>query len=272
MDRRLLALALLVVLAGCGSVIGEDEPAEAVTPAPVVTPEAPTETGPVELAPGVTADGIQDVRELFDTHLAVLTNTSFAWTERYREHGAEERGSYRLAITRTLAYEVRTDGYTYRSERRRAVSGDRRQVFVRQRFGTQDGGFERTFTAGEDDAEVRQLDRALGPRALALPDHPVPEVIVLQNQTVRRVDVGERPHYEVRGSRPALSADGVTDQVESRVILRADGLVRRVNVSLVSPVYGEPVANQYTVTYTGVDTTTVEPPAWLDDLEGGKPY
>lgn len=88
--RRLapLALAALLVLAGCNAVTSSPEPTatERVTPAPV--PDTPTP----RLAPGLTADGVVDPDVLYAAHRRTLANESYRRVSRtlFVDDGEEE--------------------------------------------------------------------------------------------------------------------------------------------------------------------------------------
>jgi hypothetical protein len=72
-----VALVVLVVFAGCSSILDGDDPGTAtLTPAAVPT-DAPTATPLPRLAPGLTRDGITNASALAATHDALLENTSF---------------------------------------------------------------------------------------------------------------------------------------------------------------------------------------------------
>jgi len=70
-------LRVLVVLAGCSGLVGEDsDRAVTVTPAPIPEPSP-------QYPPGVAAEGVTDPTMLASAHRSGLTNTSFTrWTNR----------------------------------------------------------------------------------------------------------------------------------------------------------------------------------------------
>jgi hypothetical protein len=70
-------LCVLVVLAGCSGLVGEDsDRAVTVTPAPIPEPSP-------QYLPGVAAEGVTDPTMLASAHRSGLTNTSFTrWTNR----------------------------------------------------------------------------------------------------------------------------------------------------------------------------------------------
>jgi uncharacterized protein YceK len=266
MDRRILVVALVALLAGCGAVMGTDEGEDAVTPAPVATPEPDRNAGPQLLAPGLSTAGIDNPNALILRHIAVVTNASFVWTEKYRERGVSEPASYRQAITRTVAYESRGSGYRFWTQGRSVVSGQRRYVDRREQFGTQAGGYVRGRHDGQNGTRVRRLNRSVERADFALPNRPVRHLLVLENQTVERAEVGDRPHFEIRGTRDAIPDHGSVDEFESRVVVREDGLIRVIEVSFVTHIYGEPTPIEYQLTFTEVGKVTVEEPDWVSQV------
>ena len=75
-----ISIAVLVVLAGCSSVLGgSGEMTETLTPAAVPTDE-PTPTPVPQLAPGITGQGIENASALVAAHGSFLQNRSFTQT------------------------------------------------------------------------------------------------------------------------------------------------------------------------------------------------
>lgn len=95
MDRPVLAVALALLLAssGCSGLFDGGTPTPTVTPADVPT-DSPTATSARELAPGLTADGIEDPWALAAAHDDALSNTSHVErvVERTRDVDGTERG------------------------------------------------------------------------------------------------------------------------------------------------------------------------------------
>jgi len=95
MSRRFAALAcvLLVATAGCGGIGSQDR---TTTTAPTQTATMTTTDAPEQLAPGVTAGGVQDPAALADAHLAAVENQTFVSHERIRRTNESGTG-YRNA-------------------------------------------------------------------------------------------------------------------------------------------------------------------------------
>jgi hypothetical protein len=109
MTRALAAIAVaaLVVLAGCGAVFGDsgggDEPASTVTPMAVPTDEPTPEPTPgpnTTLAPGLTGAGIENATALVAAHASFLQNRSF--TTISNTTMLAPNGSVTLRTVRTL--------------------------------------------------------------------------------------------------------------------------------------------------------------------------
>ncbi|SEW11417.1 hypothetical protein [Halobacterium jilantaiense] len=121
MTRRFAALAcvLLVATAGCAGITGQDD---ATTTAPTQTTaettEATTATATTEsaeqLAPGVTADGVEDARVLADAHLATVRNQSLVTYDRVRRTTASGTAFRNASLAMTneshWQYNVSSDG------------------------------------------------------------------------------------------------------------------------------------------------------------------
>jgi len=95
MSRRFAALAcvLLVATAGCGGVSSQNPQ----------TTTAPTQTtatdAPEQLAPGVTAGGVQDPEALADAHLAAVENQTFVSHERIRRTNESGTGYWNATLS-----------------------------------------------------------------------------------------------------------------------------------------------------------------------------
>jgi len=266
MDWWVLAVAVVAVLAGCGSVVGPNDPPETVTPAPV--PTATPVDSTAGLAPGVSAGGIDDVDALIRQHIGVATNTSYVWQERYRETGVSEIGTYRMSRSRWVAYEDAGPAYRYRSAQRQVVSGERRYVDLYETYGNGSVGYTMSTRKNSTEPLVRRTNRSTTPADFALPNRPIRHLLVLEDQTVSLVDVGGRAHYEIRGTQDAIPNHGDVDEYEARVVVREDGLIGHLNVTFVTHAYGDPVPIQYRLRFTEDGNMTVDAPDWATETRG----
>ncbi|MDH5020558.1 hypothetical protein [Halobacterium rubrum] len=116
MTRRVAALAcaLLLVTAGCAGIGGsDDQPTTAPTQTTAETTEATTTETAEQLAPGVTADGVEDPRALADAHRDALEGDAFV-----------RRAGTRLTNESTTRTRNTTQQFTTDSLWRSTVSGE----------------------------------------------------------------------------------------------------------------------------------------------------
>lgn len=89
MHSRVVVVAVVVLLAGCGAVpFGESgqpaPPSDTVTPVPVTTEGTETATdSPAALPPGVEGDGTVHVTTLREAHQQYVENRSYTWVVEY---------------------------------------------------------------------------------------------------------------------------------------------------------------------------------------------
>lgn len=266
MDGRILAIALLAVLAGCGSVIGADGARDTVTPAPVATPDPARSVGPADIAPGVTTAGIEDEEELFNSHVAVTNDTTFEWTARYRQDYGQT-GSFEAIEVRSTTFQPTDDGYRSKRIQRLITGGEQRFVHIRTVVVDDDGRYVMTTVVNGSERSFYRTNRSRDPSQFTTPTRPIRFLLVVQNQTVSRVDVGERPHFLITGSRESIDQNAERVALESRTIVREDGLIRRLNVSFVGIINGEEVPSQYNLTYSNVGSAQLDEPDWLAEAK-----
>lgn len=151
MDWRAVALAVLVVCAGCSALTGDgpdpDRETATVTPAAVPDPAAGT------YAPGVTKAGVVSPATLVEAHERSLRNTSYTLVLDRLRTSKEFR--YRYTVTAAV------DGDAYRvrvSDRSTTTADNRTTVLIGTANGT--AAFERT-----NDGPFRRTD----PRDTAVP-------------------------------------------------------------------------------------------------------
>lgn len=272
MDARIIAIALLAVVAGCGSITGPDGPATTVTPAPVATP-TPDASG-IQLAPGLTSAGIEDPGALIERHRRVLTQQSFRWNQELMESPPDLRAGHRtISRSRWVIYQNASAYHTYRS----AVNPDRAndepsirdfEMYVR-------GGdtYLKWRYTGEENRTYERFDTRSSPQYLAVPAIAFQRFLAFDSQTVRRIDAGNRTHYRVRGTQSSLTGIEGAEDIEATAVIRTDGLIRSLEVSYVRSAGAQTIRVSYTSTYSDIGTTTVTDPAWLSaaraSLESG---
>lgn len=233
MAGRVVVVAALVVLGGCGAFGGTDR--QPVTPVPV-----PEQSRPAGLAPGVADDAV-DSRRLGAAHRRATQNRSYTLSMRLSmEWGTQVVA---LAVEGRHRYDYRTDIVDQQYTRQVYASGDRRYVYNERTEGT--------WTATGDPAPVRVLI-----------DPDPARLVEAYFDTDVRV---ERPACEscpvtltARDPPPAFEP---ADNYTVRATVRPEGLVTSLNVSYRDPASDSRV--EYDIRYTDVDNTTVGRPAWV---------
>lgn len=248
MDRTRLLVVALVVLGGCGSFGGNPDPGpdldRTLTPAPI--PES-TLTPRDPLPPSVTGNGVADVDALVTAHTAALENRSFTLRVRISR---DDETNLRL---------VRVEGhrrYYYRDETQ-AVEGTRTE-FVLDRFR-----YTRTVEppAGLQFGRYRGSDYA--DRYGQIPGETLRSYLSAGNVTVLRTTVNGERRYELRADRSPRREPDLRTNYSVRATVRPDGFVSSLEASYVRPHDGGRTNVTVTVEHTDLDSTTVDPPAWV---------
>jgi len=267
MERRVLAVVLIATLAGCGAIAGPQDVTETVTPAPVPTPptenSATPDDAPTTVAPGIAPDGIVDLEALLDHHRSVITNTSFVMEDERRETDVRTNELRNVPQSRRTVYG--DDGSYWRYESAIDPDDPSRLRYVRdfEQYGTGERAYSKWDVVGRSNTTFERLDDHPLSRNLGTPIVTFQRYLGLENETVTRYDVGERSHYVVRGTRSSVGRYGAVENFSTRVVVREDGLIRRLDVSFVADDDGEPVAVEYTARYSRLGNATVTPPEWL---------
>jgi len=261
--RRSTLLALLVLLAGCGSVAQSPAtPRATVTPAPVPT-DSPTPRPERATVPEPLVGATPDPTALARLHAESLSRRSY----RLGTYHSRSRGESddRPAWTRLdrRSYRVQSGG-TYRAERVVLVVGPARISRRPQWRAFADGRAEyRRVVAGDDTAyERRQLATA------ALPPHQGRAVAML----VRYLDVGRATVEHVRTERgPRLRVVGRDPQPPSlgdvsayrvEAVVAESGRVERLEASYLAA-DGSAVSVGFRVIEVG--GVRVDPPDWYGE-------
>ncbi|MEF8852212.1 MAG: hypothetical protein V5A44_06745 [Haloarculaceae archaeon] len=248
MNWRPVGLVLLVVLAGCGSIVaGGDDPAsgaggstETLTPAPV--PEV-TAT-PFPLPPGVTDSGVGDADALLDAHRSTLRSQSYTLRVRLRVDGDR--------YTRLIRVETPTRYYSHD-----VLGGNGGNV---TQFASGPSVYVRTAYAGI--TRYDRLDNARPPESrtvrLSRLFLQVDDAVVFETTVDGRPAVVVRVNYAVHPEMERLR------NVTLRAVVEPTGLVRSLNATYVRTGGTGPANVTRSFTYTDVGATTVERPAWVD--------
>lgn len=261
----ILALALLV--AGCNAPADPGSPTR-LTPAPLL------ETGPVEVAPGVTEAGVADPTALQDAHINRLANEGFT----LRRVRTERYGNGTLRAQTTLVARFPGDGRYYVA---RTFAGP-----AHNRIGTA----ERVLQYGDANGTVR-LVRAPNGTVLSRSVRRAPSGAVPRTGLLAAPFAGRTVTLVARGaafgpptpldSRSAyrLRADAVADRAAVRsllsptlmdslgnltatLVVTEQGLIARLTIAYTVERDGEIIRVSRKVRYINVGTTTLDRPRW----------
>lgn len=267
MDWRVfgtLCLVALAVTAGCGSLTESAAETRTVTPAPVPTPSpSPDEPGGA-LAPGLDASGVTDAGSLARAHAEALNGTSYRWHRSWSASHRFGNATAESAERRTLTYENATTYHLQADPYETVVDGRVRSLDEYEVYAAGDVRYRAWQT--DDGRTVRRNDSFHEPpNDLDLAAVAIRRYLDLENESVSRIDVGEGRHYEVVGTRTSLPRFGRLDSFRARAVVRADGLVRSLNVTLATHRNDEQIDVRENFTYRQVGTATVTEPEWVPD-------
>jgi hypothetical protein len=277
-----LALAALLVLAGCGGFAsnapGVGEPSPSFTPAPV--PDAPAAH-----PPGITAERVVDPARLADAHVRSIEGVSYSLRSNrstYYPNGTLRSRidiDLRLSRNRSHVAVVRTAGpegsVIIGPPPASAVYWSNQSLYA-SRVG-HDG--DSIYSILDDSANpIATWNYWTTTAAFGGPDgHPsvryadffgsIPTTVV-DNWTVNGTTL-----YQVRGRRPASPAFTV-DEVDAvgpagsgpalQATVTEDGLVRSLQLRYRAFDDGEEYTVDWRIRYRAVGNTTVSEPSWLD--------
>lgn len=266
MEWRAVAVALVALTAGCGAFAGTGEPTESITPAPVPTPPPTPEDPRVGVAPGLDGSGIFDREYLAQSHARMALSTRYVWTERdlaqreYENVSANTSRSQRVTYVDQTTYhrevpyfETRTDG---------------RLLFLQdyEEYADGDVEYRKWVVPAEGGNTYDRVQRPNSGRDYAhFAAGAILKYLDLENESVSRVDVGDRPHYRVEGTRSTMREHGEVADYRARAVIRDDGFVRSLEVRYNTTNGDERVAARYNFTYSEVGSASVEEPDWVTE-------
>lgn len=269
--RPTLALLCVVLLAGCGGMLGSDTaaaPTPSNTPAPVPSDTATPDA--VREVPRYSEDGIENPFALGRAHRAVLANASY--TRRLTESTRFADGSLRLnttAVTRVEPTNATTRSYsvtTYEGPVEPIATpnptADRVEIYGDERFYVR-------FTFPGGTTTVRSLPRTFDGRA-----GTIESVIAAFNTTVRdRTACGDRTCRRVRSTElaaPWLLSDAVRLPDDWTVrnatlfaLVDSRGLVHEYRIRYAVETPTSTYAAVRRVRYTALGETVVRKPDWV---------
>ncbi|WP_241432041.1 DUF7537 family lipoprotein [Haloferax mucosum] len=274
----------IVLLAGCSGVgLGPgspsvDTPTPANTSTPTATPATtsatPTE-GRQQFPPGLAADGVEEPFTALDAHASALREKSYTVHEvreiRYANGTLYTRDSSATRVSSTPGR------YLYRS----TVNGTAPQ-FLDGTNGTlvhySNGSAVFRKTEIDENASYGIVTgpgkEPVSPTAV---EHGTPlndERIAVLFGALSNASVTQQDDFFARVTATSLSGESVdidgnqvsnVTAVSFTATVGSDGQVREYRLTLRGTLNGHEVNATEHVTYTDVDSTTVEPPAWYDN-------
>lgn len=262
---RVVPLALLVLLAGCGSYAVGSLDTPTVTPAPVPS-DQPVSTAGQSLPPGLSETGITNVTALRRAHARVLSSTSFT---RHTTLSIQYlNGTELLGVERTLQVEPADDRFSYR-EVRTGSSAQRPSDTVRVSIWSTGDRVHRVAWLRNGTVRNTTSRRAAGGIARSVTQPPgtrIPsifgginvEVVEQWNEngmTVSRVAATDASSSVL----PLFPAPH--GSAELRAEITETGLVRHIVVEAVSRRGRLTLKLHWTIRYSAVGETSVSPPA-----------
>lgn len=273
-----LALAALLVLAGCGAPASPAERTATLTPAPVPTGDASlvgAEGGAeparlVEgrrLAPGLRTGGVADPFALARAHGWILSNRSY--TRADSRTVIDENGTLRATRTDLL---VASGGVPFRLERS-AASSPRYDVESPYSVAAVYHDGDRAFYRVVDGNASYRTDGSVPP-AEVVPDRTgrgeFVALLTAFRWDVQPIAFGGDQYYRLTST--AFTAPNVLDDAylltdprnaEARVLVDERGQVQRYRLEYETTYDGRTVGVTETVRWSDVGETTVREPDWL---------
>ncbi|MFB6173917.1 MAG: hypothetical protein ABEI39_04665 [Halobacteriales archaeon] len=265
MNRRVLLVGALLVLAGCSALGGAGQATDrpTLTPAPVPT-ASPTPTDRPTLAPGLTSSGIVDLEALVAAHVRAARNTSYVWTVREADSRPYRNGTADHGPTQRVVY---VDESRYlREVSLLAATVDGRRAYLQDYARYADGDDEyATWTASlTGETTYRHVeDPAANGRFARLAADPLLEYLALREATVTRVTVDGQTHYRITGTRDTLLRYGTVEDYRATAVVQPDGFVRELDVFFAAYRGSGRTEVSYRFAYTDIGTATLDRPAWV---------
>lgn len=267
MDHRVVVLALLVSLAGCGGGVGGDAGARTVNPALADTPTvSPTPTPEPDYPPGVTADGV-DVGELTTAHDRGLARRNS--TVRFERSVVAANGTT-LSVRRSVTESAR-ERLGFRIEVNGSLPGEAGPPLSTFAFWT-NGSVTAIRSVAENGSPTYQVVPGRPPTVTAVDDSGEGVLFAAFAETAPRLaetkTVDGEQRYVIRAERDRLNRTGrpPVRNFSAVAVVTQDGVVRSYEVRY-TRTYETP-AGPVTATTTErfrvtVGETTAAPPPWV---------
>jgi hypothetical protein len=268
MQARVVVVALVALLAGCGTIAGVGDSPDTVTPAPVPTAATPSEGAGYTLPPGVDTTGVTAVDRLARAHAAAAADTRHVWRRSMSATHWFGNSSVNSSTTAVVRFH-NGSSYHRRVDRHEAVIDDElRYLEDYEEYVTGAVAYRSWTTDGE--REVRRTRTAeLTPGYPSIAATDVQRYLDLESARVSRVNASDGTYYEVVGTRSMLPRFGRLDSYHARARVRADGFVTHLDVRFNASLGDERVRGQFNFTSRQVGTATVPEPGWVPQTGEG---
>ena len=269
-----LALAAMLVLAGCGGVVAE---------LPGVAPKPYTETGAELNGTDLRSDHLEglDAAASFRSNATLVLAGEDGRLELRRASAID--GDRRLQTTRLDSAAVEGDGLVMASYTDGNVTYRRVEIDAGQQTVTRYDAARSPYEDGLLAVKPTTTAEAAGAELIAA----VADEVTWTQRGVERYDGGWVTRYEASGpanlsavGSTAMPDDGASDRAglpetldldvssfNATLLVTPDGVVRRVHVHATGNQAGHPVELTLTLTTDGIDGTSIEAPAWLEEAE-----
>ena len=241
----LLAVAAVLVTAGCTALGSQSADPAVVTPAPV--PEQTPDEDGRPLVPGVATERVVNADALAAAHVAQVRNRSYTLAIDWAAAGQERESLLRVESERR---------YRYRSETGTGGYGDQSFVEGETRFSRHERPLGVEFVRG-DSIPARE-------RVSGVTQRLVRNFLGVGNSTVsvRGDDTGR--YYLIRTSHPNPPSLNDVRGFQARARVDPSGLVRSMELGFRNPSQNTTI--RYSFEYTALDETTVTRPTWVEQV------
>lgn len=253
MRLPVVAMLVVVALAGCGGFVGDSPRERTVTPAPV--PEStPTPADRSAIAPGVGGARVIDADRLARAHRQAAQNRSYRWTERQRS----TRFGTTDSITITTQLWVQHERlYRYRLSTSWTFANTSEYTAGSLRYRREVGRSGYRYSMEPSTTVTRRF----GGRA----ERAISRYLSVGAATVARTQIDGQRYYRITGTTDAIPDTGDVDNYSVRALVAPSGFVRSLTVRYDDVIGENHQRIDYQFRYADVGETQVHPPAWIDD-------
>lgn len=263
MHPRVVVVAVLVLVAGCGAVPFGDggrpgSPTDTVTPVPITTDRTETATGtPAALPPGVDADGTVHTMTLIEAHLNYVENRSYTWFVEYDTGNDGFVGG--VFVRRTVVGEE-----SFSVEQTSPGPGPNSTLYVNET-----GGFLRTIEGNETRYEL--LDIPGEHTEYVFAGDAIRRFLTGPQFTVTSLDRGGQTYYRlhtVDGTVPRrlTESSGVVSNYTATAYVTPEGFVTSLSVEYDRRIDRNHSQVTFRYDYSGLDESSPTIPKWVGEV------